>query len=164
MKHIYLIFLTILLLQIGGGGFFLLWQSLQKYKIQSTEHSKNSQYLHLSQQDFDALDWEEKGKEFLFQGKRYDVQKITFQAERYEIACINDIEEEKIVLHLKSQYNDNEDNSSNPSKIKYPFWEYFFHTEKGEISVFSTQKKPVFGQNEKAFRFYPASPNPPPQV
>ncbi len=164
MKKIHALILLIILLQIGAGGCFLLWQNLHQYKMQHVQHSKNLVFLQVEKQDFALLHWEKKGKEFILEGKRYDVENITLEKGKYIIACVHDTKEEKIVRNLVSQYSDNQATTQKTTALKYPFFEYIFSIEKIETFIFTPKKERIITENISAYWFYDKPTSPPPQV
>ncbi len=154
--------LLFFLLQIAVGGFFLLWQKGHQYHIRHTQLRGKVEYLVLDANVFETLYWEEEGKEFVFEGKRYDVFSIQKEKNSYKIACFHDKKEEKIIKNITSQFSDNQPNKTNYSKIKFPFWEFYWEDILNTKPIFLTKKQPVFLENEKAvFAYYcPISPPP----
>lgn len=163
MKRIHALLLLILLLQIGAGGFFLLWQSLHQYKMQS-QHNEGITFLHLATAEFEALHWEKKGKEFILEGKRYDVEKIHVENDKYIIVCVEDTLEEKIIQHLVSQYSDNQATNKKTATLKYPFFEYIYSLQNIATFIFTPENKQIIIENVTAYWFYDNPIFPPPQA
>lgn len=164
MKKIHALLLLIILLQIGAGGFFLLWQNLHQYNMQHVQHDKNLVLLHIAKQDFALLHWEKKGKEFILEGKRYDVESITVEEGKYIIACVHDTKEEKIVRNLVRQYSDNQATNKKTATLKYPFFEYIYSIQKIVTFIFTLENKQIIAENVAAYWFYDNPISPPPQV
>lgn len=161
-KHAFILLIT--LLQIGAGGFFLLWQNLHQYKMHHVKHSNNLVFLQLAKEDFQALHWEKKGKEFIWAGKRYDIEKISIENETYILACVHDTKEEKIVQYLETQYSDNHATNKQTTTLKYPFFEYLFSSEKILTFIFTSENEQIMAENVAAYWFYDKPVYPPPQV
>lgn len=164
MKKIHALLLLIILLQIGAGGIFLLWQNLHQYKMQCTQHNKNLVLLHIAKQDFALLHWEKKGKEFILEGKRYDVEKIHVENDKYIIVCVEDTLEEKIIQHLVSQYSDNQATNKKTATLKYPFFEYIYSLQNIATFIFTPENKQIIAENVAAYWFYDNPISPPPQA
>lgn len=164
MKRIHALLLLIILLQIGAGGIFLLWQSLHQYNMLHVQHHKNLVFLHVEKQDFAILHWEKKGKEFIFEGKRYDVKNIAVEDGKYIIACVHDTKEEKIVRNLISQYSDNQATNKKTATLKYPFFEYIYSLQNIATFIFTPENKQIIAENVAAYWFYDKVISPPPQV
>jgi hypothetical protein len=56
--------------------------------------SLRQEILFFSKSDFSTIDWSEKGKEFEWRNKMYDVSKIEKTSKGYLVFCVNDDEED----------------------------------------------------------------------
>lgn len=107
MKRIIsIIFLCLLVMKIGGYFAFLTVQQLifrEEAKEKILQHLPTNKLtkLSFSDQEFNAIDWEEVNKEFYYEGSLYDVVKIGFERKNHVIFCLADENETEIYSALQ---------------------------------------------------------------
>ena len=107
MKRIIsIIFLFLLVMKIGGYFAFLTIQQIifreeAKEKILHHLPANKLTKLSFSDQEIQAIDWEETNKEFYYEGNLYDVVKIEFEQKNCIIFCLADENETEIYSELQ---------------------------------------------------------------
>ncbi len=98
------------------AGLFLLYlagiQLVYQYRIDCAKESslgiiksggfsqEERMVFYLSPLEFKALDWTEKGKEFTFRDKSYDVIAVVPEAGKLKVTCYKDDEESRLIEDL----------------------------------------------------------------
>jgi len=120
----------------------------------------NAVKLSFSKKDFANIQWEEKFKEFEFDGKLFDVSKIERSKDGFEIYCVNDREEESIVALFKEWKKSN----LPVSKTKVQLQPLFFSSSSISVEGFGTAKQIAFFESTNDYNSEQLQiPSPPPR-
>jgi hypothetical protein len=112
-RLISIIFLCLLIMKTVG---YFAYLKVQQYILKEEAKEKIIQSLpaeklvelHFSKTDFKIIKWEEAGKEFVFEGKMYDLVRIQFDGRNYTLFCFSDEEESTIYQEIIS-FTQNDD-------------------------------------------------------
>jgi hypothetical protein len=114
-RIIYITFLFLLFLKTGGYYAFLKIQQYivseeVKEKIIKSLPAEKLVKLSFSRTDYATIDWEEEGKELIYEGKMYDLVRTVYDGKNYVLFCFSDKEEstiyQKILSFSKTQNDD----------------------------------------------------------
>lgn len=113
----------LLILWLFQSCFPVIFYSLERYQLQQLQNCRSSErvvtILHLALRQ--PIAWEKEGKEFYYNGKLFDVKKITCTQTEKIITCVADEEETRIVeTHYK-----NNDPSHTPLNSRYKVKSFF---------------------------------------
>src|SRR5579871_5960796 len=87
----------------GVSSYFSFFHKASFQQIIKTSDHDELTVLHLTSKEFSALEWEDQGKEFEYQGKMYDVAKVETTPTGYLIHCENDVLEDLFLNWMKSE-------------------------------------------------------------
>lgn len=113
-KMVSIIFLSLLIMKIGGYFAFLLIQQ-DIFKEEAKERiihllpNTNLTKLSFSRYQFDKIDWQEIDKEFYFNGKLYDVVRSEIKNSNHILHCLTDDAETEIyseILQISKAHSD----------------------------------------------------------
>lgn len=99
-KYCLSFFLTMAYLGSAVGVFSSLYLNLHRSSFQELaieSNSTNQEKLLFTAKEFSTIHWLEKGREFEWNGKMYDVSSIEKTKEGYQLYCVNDEAEESFV-------------------------------------------------------------------
>ncbi len=127
-------------------GEMLLWEYQMhtvrkeiKTRLKSQIPMNELHRFEFTQQEFDALQWIKKNKEFKRKHNMFDVVKKTKNNDTIELWCINDTEEETLFAQLdelvKNQLTTNQKKDKKNKSKSQTFWKYLnhLHTQFGVI-------------------------------
>jgi len=130
-------FIFCVLLLFSMSGQFIVFKSIQysvkkeiKRKIKNTVPADELHYISLSKSDAEKkLNWLEEDKEFIFNGRMYDVVKVVADADTLHFYCINDEQEEKLFAGLEElvQKEMNATKTEKKVSVKKAVTDYFHH-------------------------------------
>lgn len=161
-RLISIIFLSLLIMKIGGYFAFLTFQQNNfreeaKERILHLLPTNKQTKLIFSTKQFNEIDWAESNKEFYFQERLYDVVNIKVEGNNHIIYCIADENETEVyaqILQMSKVQNDelpvknNMISFLNLLTLKYTlpqilYFEYIINFEVKK-SVFATLVAPYF--------------------
>ena len=106
----------------NSAGYFFVFRYVQSCleiemdtKLKSIEEHEQLITLTFKKREICKINWIKKGKEFSFNGKRYDISNITETPDSYIFWCMNDEEEDRLLANLN---NCNSEDWALPSKNK----------------------------------------------
>jgi len=163
MKKYSLFLLTVAYLCGSVGLFSSLYLNLHRSIFQELVRESDSlrqEILFFSKSDFSTIDWSEKGREFEWRNKMYDVSKIKKTNKGYFVFCVNDDEEEGFL----DLFNSWKKTNSAGGDIKLSLQPQFCHALNFPAEVL-TPKTPVYFSSTTSFYVAPMgrAPSPPPR-
>ena len=124
--------------------------------------------ISFSKAGFQQIVWKETGKEFLFNGKMYDVAFIETLGNNVKIYVLDDDEETSLIsgfVTVASQHSDN-DGTNSPIKNLLQHFLQEFTTVSGGFYLFNSPLRQImFSQNDSCLASYTAElQSPPPKA
>ena len=120
----------------------------------------NIEKLFFPKKEFEKIEWEEKFKEFEFDGKLFDVSKIERTKDGFEVYCVNDSEEESIIALFKEWKKSN----LPVSKIKTQIQPLFFSSSPINVERPDTVKAIAYTESTDNYNAEELQiPSPPPR-
>src|SRR5580704_11235044 len=116
MKKCPVLFLITAYLSGFVGIFFSLYLNLHRSTFQEfvqKSDTSTQEILFFSEPDFSQINWTEKGREFEWKDKMYDVSTIRKTKEGYLVFCLNDDEEEGFIRLFDTWKKSNSSGNNN---------------------------------------------------
>jgi hypothetical protein len=163
LKTPILALLLVLFLVQGGIGYWVLQHKLwlvkkeMKALVMGNVHEDQLTPIHLSQEEFDLLEWPEPW-EFLYQGKMYDISRKEFHEDgSVTLFAVLDTEENELKALVRSLVNNSSDKKQTQEQLNF-----FYKLQSQWTCDFNTLEIPFFEFHSIHFpsnRFLVSSPH-----
>ncbi len=99
----FLILVIFMFTMVGTFNSYFTFLNRQHFQAQvKQQRPEDLKRLIFSENEYRKIKWEDKDREFEFNGKMYDVASIQFKEGLYTITCENDLIEDLLIGFLKS--------------------------------------------------------------